>query len=89
MEDMDVLMASNRVNSCPCPVVVLKRTVSDEVVVRFTAANRVEVWVLRATRLDVRPSLVLRSCSVTALLNVERVDIVTYREEIVEICVSV
>ena len=43
MEDMEVLIASNRVSSCPWPAVVLKRTVSDEVVVRFTAANRVEV----------------------------------------------
>jgi hypothetical protein len=60
--------------------------VSDDTVLVFVPLKSIEVWVLRETRLDVKPALVLSSCPVTALLNVESVDIVTYREETVDIC---
>jgi len=80
MEDMEVLMASNRVSSCPCPAVVLNSTVSDEVADRVVVAKSVDVWVLSATILVVKLLLVLISCLVTMLLNVESVEIVAYRE---------
>jgi len=62
---------------------------SDEVADRVVVAKRVDVWVLSATILVVKLLLVLISCLVTMLLNVESVEMVAYREEFVAVWLAV